>query len=263
MTRSLIAAQSGWGKSFFALAYVVNNLADYDAAVILDYKDEFRGIAEEGMADWLIGGPAERDAGREWWDQALRESDALVVCRHSSMAPEDWRALAATAIEAAREYDGKTLTWAEEAHFIAPQRGSYPEVIRGLATTGRGELAHSVWSTQRFAEIDKTVATQADERILGGFDGDNIDRVSSVVSGYPADIHDPQANVPAERVPDALVADDGHTTVRQFEDDAGKTIGSEWIYSTQSGDRRRVDTRGLDAGVPHYSPDDDGMDLPT
>lgn len=83
------------------------------------------------------------------------------------------------------------------------------------------------------------------------------------MSGYPADIHNPHGDISPARVPDDLLANDEHATLRQLEDDDGNTVGSEWIYSTQQGDRRRFDTRGLDPGVPHYSPDDDGLNLPT
>jgi hypothetical protein len=115
-----------------------------------------------------------------------------------------------------------------------------------------------VWITQRLSLLDKTVVTQASERLLGGFEGDEIDRVREAVSGYPADIHDPQASIAA---PDDLKADDGHDPLRLFQDAQERTIGSEWIHSTQTGDRRRIDTRGMTLDSTHYSPQGEPIEI--
>jgi DNA helicase HerA-like ATPase len=131
-----------------------------------------------------------------------------------------------------------------------------------MATTGRGEQVSYVVVTQRLSEIDKTVSTQMQSRLLGGFDGDDIDRVSSIVSGYPADLHDPQAD--PRGAPDALRPPDrdAPASVQRHTDSAGHTIGSEWIFSNNAGARSRRDTRGVELDAPHYSPEGAALDIP-
>lgn len=259
MTRLLIAAQSGWGKSFLTQLVLEQNLPDLDHALILDFKDEYRGLAEAGMANHLIGGPAERDWGVEEWTHVLKQGP-LIVARHQ-LQPEGWRELAKTAILAARRLNTTVLVVIDESHFAAPQQGAYPDAIEGLATTGRGERTPSMWITQRLSLLDKTPTSLVDTLLLGGFGADDIGRVSDVVEGYPAELHNPQAN--PNGVPDDVLADDGTAALRKFADDQGRTIGSEWIYSDDTGERKRLDTRGLDLDTSHYSPRSADIELPT
>ncbi|MFU1780712.1 hypothetical protein ACM16X_04960 [Haloarcula japonica] len=46
----LLAAQSGWGKSFKAQHVMEENIPEYDHVVVLDFKDEYRGLAKAGLA---------------------------------------------------------------------------------------------------------------------------------------------------------------------------------------------------------------------
>jgi len=260
MTRLLLAAQSGWGKSYLAQYITENNVESYDSAVILDYKDEYRGLAEPGSGPevtHLIAGPDELAYSARDWHDILDGNPPLVLARHR-LTDSQWRELSAAVIKGARMLTGSCLVVVEEAHFVAPQDQGYPEVIDGLATTGRGERVSSAWVTQRLSLLDKTPVTQSDANLLGGFDGDEISRVQDAVSGYPADLHDPQAGVPA---PDDLRADDGADALRMFEDDAGNTVGSEWIYSDSSGERRRIDTRGMTVETTHYSPQGEPIEI--
>lgn len=77
----------------------------------------------------------------------------------------------------------------DEAHSIAPQQGAYPDPIKGLATTGRGEGNSAMWITQRPAEIDKTVLESSTARFVGGFtDRNDLDQFGDIVE-HPADVH--------------------------------------------------------------------------
>lgn len=59
-------------------------------------------------------------------------------------------------------------------------------------------------------------------------------------------------------LPSELHADGESNSVRKFTED-GKTVGSEWIYSDDTGTRERRDTRDLQMTAPHYGAQ--GMDL--
>ncbi|MEA5406383.1 hypothetical protein VB773_01470 [Haloarculaceae archaeon H-GB2-1] len=45
----LFAAQSGWGKSYHAQAWMESNARAYDALVVLDFCGEYRGWSRK---DW-------------------------------------------------------------------------------------------------------------------------------------------------------------------------------------------------------------------
>jgi len=260
MTRLLLAAQSGWGKSYLAQIITEHNAENYDSAVVLDYKDEFRGICEPGAgpdAVHLIAGPDELAYSARDWHDILKANPPVVLARHR-LTDSQWRELSAKVIKGARMLSGSCLVVIDEAHFVAPQAEGYAEEIDGLATTGRGERVSSAWITQRLSLLDKTPVTQSDVNLLGGFDGDEINRVRDAVSGYPPDLHNPQSNVTA---PDDLRADDGADALRKFEDDVGNTVGSEWIYSDSSGERRRIDTRGMTVETTHYSPQGEPIEI--
>lgn len=261
MTRLLIAAQSGWGKSYLLQFILERNLPSLNHALILDFKDEYRGLCEAGLANWHVAGPPEAEWSAETWTDAI-DDGPLVVVRREDIDPEGWRQIATGAILAARRLDAPCLVAIDEAHFVAPQNKGYPEAIDGLATTGRGESTPSMWVTQRLSLLDKTPTSLVDAHLLGGFGSDDIDRVGEVVEGYPKEVHNPLADVAPGRVPDDVLADDGHAPVRKFEDDDGRLVGSEWIKGDDTGDRARLDTRGLELETTHYSPQSTDIDLP-
>lgn len=259
MTNLLLAAKSGWGKSWHAQAWLEANLPEYDHAVILDFKDEYRGLVKEGLARYYIAGPREKSWRRANWQTLLAENKRVVLSRHDLDA-EEWRDLAAHVVDAARNLDGSVLVAIDEAHFVAPQRGKLPSSIKGLATTGRGEGASSLWVTQRLAEMDETVIAQMMARILGGFESDaDLAKVERVAE-YPVDVHNPQVSR-VSGLPDALAADAGPVPLRKFEAD-GQTVGSEWVYSDDSGDRERMDTRDVEMRSTHYGAEGESLRRP-
>jgi len=258
----LVAAQSGWGKGYFTQGLCESNVPQYDTAVVMDYADEYRGLVEAGYASWHIGGPVEREWSPRAWSRFLDANPRVVLARHDGLPAAEWQDLAASVAEAIRSRQGSVLFVLDEAHFVTPQGSGFPEVLKELATTGRGEQVSYVVISQRLSEVEKTVTTQMQSRLLGGFDGDDISRVADVIDGYPAALHNPQAD--PGRVPDELrPADRDHpTSVQRHTDAAGHTIGSEWIYSDNSGARARRDTRGLDLDAPHYSPEGADLEIP-
>jgi hypothetical protein len=254
MTRALLAAQSGWGKSWLTQWWTEDNLPRFDYLVVLDYKDEYRGLAKAGLAKWAGVGTHEAGLSASAWRGFLESNPKVLLAR--SVRDDQWREVCGAVARAARSLDGDALVVVDEAHFVAQQRGGYPDAVKGLATTGRGEGVASVWVTQRLSEIDETVIAQCDTRMLGGFGSDaDLKKISGVI-GYPTDVHDPSK----QRIPSlssSLEADDGPIPVRNFE-----RPGSEWIYSTTSGDARRVNSQDLEMSSTHYGPEGTSLSVP-
>ena len=256
----LIAAESGWGKSWYSQAWIEENIPEYDRSLILDFKDEYRGLVKADLARHWIAGPAERD---EWdvgtWRSVLEDNPRLVVARYDALEEEGWRELCAAAIAAARRADGSALVAVDEAHFVAPQRGAYPAPIKGLATTGRGEGVASLWISQRLAELDETVVAQCQGRVLGGFGSNqDLDKIAPVCP-YPVDLHDPREDT-VHGVPEDLGGPET-PPVRKFDGEDG-IDGSEWIYSDTSGERWRIDTQEIDLESTHYGKPGNPLRMP-
>jgi len=258
MTRALLAGQSGWGKSWMCQWWTEDNLADFDGLVVLDYKDEYRGLAKADLALWAGVGAREASMSASAWRSFLTENTHVLLAR--GVRDDHWRECCGAVARAARSLDGDVLVVVDEAHFVAPQGPAYPDEIRGLATTGRGEGVASVWVTQRLSEIDETVISQCDTRMLGGFTSDADLSKIGAITDYPSDIHNPQIGQ-VTHLPADLEADDGPVPVRHFEEN-GHTVGSEWIYSTTAGETRRVDSRHLSMSSTHYGPEGTSLSVP-
>lgn len=64
------------------------------------------------------------------------------------------------------------------------------------------------------------------------------------------------------RSPDGLATDDGEAvSVRKWTDGTGHPVGSEWIYSDDSGTQERRDTRRLSMESQHVGAE--GIDIET
>lgn len=258
MTRALLGGQSGWGKSWLCQWWTEDNLPRFDYLVMLDYKDEYRGFPKAGLAKWAGVGQQEVSLSAAAWREFIEKNERVVLAR--AVREDQWREVCGKVARAARSLDGDVLVVIDEAHFVAPQGPAYPDEIKGLATTGRGEGVSSEWVTQRPAEIDETIISQCDVRLLGSFTGSDLDKVKSIVD-YPSDVHKPGGKRVGS-LPDSLTADGEPISLRDFEDENGHTIGSEWIYSTTSGDRRRIDSRNLTMDTTHFSPEGTSLSVP-
>lgn len=247
----LVGAQSGWGKSWKAQHVMEVNAPSYARLLVLDFKDEYRGLPKADLAAWWIAGPKERELSRSAWKALLDDNPKVVLARHNGIDVEEWRDLANRAVAAARSL-GDVLVVLDEAHFLAPQRGSTPDAIKGLATTGRGEGASSIWITQRLSEAEETVISQCQARLLGGFESSaDLAKIERIVE-YPVEVHNPGVSeVP--RLPDDLEPPDrDRPESLQRHVESGSTVGSEWIYSANTGARERRDTRETEMQSTHY-----------
>lgn len=247
----LFAAQSGWGKGWTCQAYTETNTEEYDHVAVLDYKDEYRGLVKAGFAKHWIAGPKERGWTADAWRSLLESNPKVVIARHG-LTEDHWSEVCAKIAKAARSLAGanSVLVVVDEAHFVAPQGGKLDPALKGLATTGRGENCSSMWVTQRLQELHETVIAQCQSRMLGGFQSDRDLRKIDVE--YPREVHRPGASE-LPYLPDALHAPDaGPVPLRKFEDDHGDTVGSEWIYSDDSGTLERIDTRQVRMESTHY-----------
>lgn len=256
MSRALVAGKSGWGKSWLTQWWVEDNIPNHDLLVMMDYKDEYRGIVKADLAGWAAVTERELSMSVADWRRFIEQNKRLVLAR--SVTDEQWRTVAAKISRAMRESDKTGLLVLDEAHFIAPQRMGYPDAIRGAATTGRGEGLSTMWVSQRLSELDETPIAQSDVRLIGGLTSDSdLSKVGSAVD-YNEQVHNPlQQSV---RVPNDIDRDG--QPLQKFTNDDGQTIGSEWIHSDDSGEMRRVDSRSLSMDSTHYSPDGNTLTTP-
>ncbi|MBX0322473.1 ATP-binding protein [Halomicroarcula sp. F13] len=235
-----------------------SNADAYESLTVLDYCGEYRGLVKAGLASHWIVGPAEKDLSADQWRHILVSNPHVVLERHSVLTADEWRVVCARVAAAARTIDRDELIVVDEAHFVAPQKEKTPKPIKEIATTGRGDGTSSMWISQRLAELEKTITTQCQARVLGGFRGGDV---GAVDLEYPEDLHNPATDVPASRLPDALLPTDRKTptTLQLHKDDDGNTVGSEWVYSDNSGEVRRINTANVTMHSTHYG--SEGNDL--
>jgi len=252
MSRELIAAQSGFGKSYVSQYRVETNVENFDYLAVCDYCDEYRGLAKAEIAQWMGVGNREAALDVDGWAALLEDNERLVLARAVDAAT--WREdVVATIAQAARALDGDVLIVVDESHFVARMRKSTPKNVEELATTGRGQGISSIWITQRLAKLDATVSSQCDRKMLGGFTSTNdIDRIGNIVD-YPAEVHNPQLSASkVPRLPDGL----GDGPLQET------NPGAEWIYSTRSGEYRRVDSSEFSMRSTHYGPEGSSLSIP-
>ncbi|MWG32967.1 hypothetical protein [Halomarina oriensis] len=189
-----VLAASGHGKSWVTQALIEKNRPNYEYGLILDFKDEFRGLVSKqhgpGLAKHWIAGERELEHFTpDHYDELLRRNKWVVLAKHSRIDDnEDWRSIAADAITAARRR-GDVLVVLDEAHRLAPQDCGYPDAISGLATTGRGEVVSSISATQRPASFDNDFLGNQTARFIGGFTYPaDINAFKQAVE-YPVDVH--------------------------------------------------------------------------
>jgi hypothetical protein len=255
--RTLIAAKSGWGKSYIAQAYLEKNIRDFHRTVILDFKDEFRGLVKSDLANYVAVGDQEAGISVDGWREVIENNESIIVCR-ADLDPDQWREVATTIATAARRVEGRVLIGVDEAHFVAPQDVKLSQPIKLLATTGRGKVS-SIWITQRLQEIDEAILSQNNANLLGGF-GSDRDRGKLDVE-YPVEVHNPEAdsvpNLPAE----LHHPEDGPVPLQKTEKN-GVVRSSEWIYSNDDGKMERLNSASIDMTAEHYGGSDQKLRHP-
>lgn len=252
----LIAAMSGWGKSYLAHAKTERNLPRTDYFVALDYDDEYRGLVEHfSQVKWFPVGPRERSKSAQWWLGFLRQNPKVVLPRYM-LSDSEWREVSGEIAQAVRyvhEVESPTpmtLILIDEAHAVAPQKQKYPESIGKLAVAGRGENVSTIWVTQRLAMLDKDIVSQCHAQYIGGWIDPND--LNAISVEYPTDVHNPKKEIvtglPNELKPEGQ----GSIPVRQFTE-GDNLIGSEWIFSDERGTMKREDSRLVQMDSTHYA----------
>jgi len=261
-----LLAKSGWGKSWMTQALLERNIPEYQATVVMDMKDEYRGLVKAGLLNHLIVGPHEAQWSVQEWVDVLERNPKVVLAKLDTMGLDTWLEVCNRVAGAVRTLQRTQFVVIEEAHFVAPQTGAIPPEIEHLATTGRGEGTSTVVVSQRPAKVDETVLAQCMFRLIGGFESDRDLKKVEGITEYPVDLHNPQAGevsgVPEELQPDDAGAGGLAPSLRKFENDQGNTIGSEWVYSDDSGNRKRVDSRYRRMESTHHGQDGKDVLLP-
>lgn len=250
----LEVAQSGHGKSWLMQALLEENItsSEYDGSVIFDFKDEFVGLAYENLARHYIVGEIEAEWSQQRWLEFLSANPYVILARVEDMPEQDWRELVGDVVRSVRSMQRPTLLGIDEAHFVAPQKTKIPDPVKGLATTGRGEQVSVIWTTQQLQRLDETVIGQSTDVIAGGFRSKRDRKKLADGIEYTEDAHK-QGGVRIPDLPEALHApDDGAISVRKFTDSAGNVVGSEWLYSNEHGEMRRIDTREMSMRSTHH-----------
>lgn len=246
-----IGAQTNWGKSYACQYYAEQNLEEFDGVVLMDYKDEYAGLVEAFDVRRLTIPDGAENISPETWQRKLQEHSRVQLARAGATA-EQWRDAMAAVVEALAELDGTWFVVIDEAHKLAPQSQA-PEAFVTLATTWHGEGMGVMWVTQRFSELEETVLAECTASLLGGFRSVNDLRKIEAVE-YLEEVHLSTGGRVGRQLPDELLVDGEPLRLRRFENDAGETIGSEWIYS-DTGSLRRVDSREWSLASTHYGSD--------
>lgn len=251
-----IVAQSGWGKSHTAQEKAEMNLPRADFGVVLDRDDEYRGLVLGGFARWAVAGPDELSMTVEDWVRVIRRNKKIVLASYH-LDGEQWRSVVAKVGMATRrlyeqiQQKVKLFLLIDEAHEVAPQDKGFPDPIAKIATMGRGEGVSTIWVTQRPAQVDKEVLGQCTAQYAGGFaEKNDLDAIS--ISTYPVEVHDWRV----ERVPglpgEICTSEGEPLSLRKFVDEQGEVVGSEWIYSDDTGELWRETRDGSRMTTTHY-----------
>ena len=255
--RQLIAAQSGWGKSYVGQATIEDNLDDVEYTAILDYKDEFRGLVKSRLASYVAVGDKEAALSPEAWAEVFRRNPTVVLAR--AVDQGTWKQVVARVAKAMRLLEGQSLVVIDEAHSVADQQSKLLEAIKLLATTGRGGVS-SIWITQRLQELHNTIISQTNASLFGGFK-DSSDR-GRLGTEYNEEVHNPLAKGPIRDLPESLHhSEDGPVPLQKREEN-GQVVMSEWIYSDDSGAMVRKNSAKIDMQSPHYGGTDHELKQP-
>jgi hypothetical protein len=250
----LLAAKSGYGKSWNSQKWLEVNLPEVDYAVVCDYKDEYRGLVEADLASWYVAGPNEVGHSPAHWQAIIESGEKVIVARYR-IDGEDWRQVVGNIAAACRRiYEdnptAETLLAVDEAHIAAPQKGKVPEPTIKATTTGRGEGLSTLWVTQRLAKLEETIISQQDTTLLGGFKSDAD--LSKISTDYPAAVHDLRTSAArCPPLPEELQVDGENIPLRIWRED-GAIIGNEWVRADDAGVIERIDTRRIDLQTTHY-----------
>lgn len=174
-SRLLIQAASGGGKSW-TLRRLLEQTAPHVQQIILDPEGEFDSLADH--YPYLVFGseeghlPFSPDRGRAL-AQELLKSRASAVIDLSDFDPEDRDEFVAEFVRGlmsvTSEHWHHVLVVIDEAHLFAPQhdKSAAKKPIIDLAGRGRKRGLCPVLATQRLSKLNKSVAAELHNRMIG------------------------------------------------------------------------------------------------
>lgn len=244
-------AMTGWGKTWTAQAYTEQNRTEFEGLVLVDYKDEFRGLVEAFDVKRLTVPAGAENVSVASWRRLLDDHPRVQLAR-AGATTEQFREAMANVVRALAQLDRTCFVVLDEAHKLAPQHQA-PEPFTTLATTWHGDGLGVVYITQRFAELEETILAECQAALLGGFQSvRDLEKIEAVE--YPVEVHQAQNTRVDRSLPESLLIDGEALALRQHVDEAGNTVGSEWIY-IDAQDLRRIDTRDWSLQSTHYGSD--------
>lgn len=179
--RIFITGQSGSGKSYLAKV-IVEELADLKLPiVIIDPEGEY-GAFSDNYSTIIVGG-GYADLSLDSFNMEIAEKILnylyspdfqMIIFDTSEKFTSEQSKIHSVILEAvfnqATVKKNPTVLVTEEAHIIAPQTGGSSrslDLAIDIAKRGRKRGLHSIWVTQRPADVNKQVISQCNIRFFG------------------------------------------------------------------------------------------------
>lgn len=176
-TRLLVQASSGGGKSWCLRRLAEEAFGHHIPHVIIDPEGEFSTLRER--FDFLIVGKGGDTAASirtaPLLARRILESGISAVCDIFELSPPDrarWVAAFLGALDTApKELWRDLIVTVDEAHMFAPEKGKGEsvalEAVMALATRGRKRGYCAVLATQRLGKLNKDVAAELQNVLIG------------------------------------------------------------------------------------------------
>jgi hypothetical protein len=174
-TRLVLPANSGAGKSW-AIRKMVEETYGQAQIIIIDVEGEFRTLREK--YDFIIAGKNDSDvsidpAHAKALCHKVLEEDVDIICDLYDLAPHDrvrWvKNFCEALLDAPKKFWHPALIFLDEAHKFAPEKDSAESAsaVINLASQGRKRGFCLVAATQRLAKLDKDVAAECQNKLIG------------------------------------------------------------------------------------------------
>lgn len=172
--RLLIQAGSGGGKSYCIRKFCEAAFGRVPI-ILIDREGEFASLRE--TFDFVLAGregdtPATVETAAELARTVL-ETSANIICNLSDLTPEQQTAWVAAFVgemmNASEELWKDFIVIIDEAHLFCPQKGKVASkgAVTALATLGRKRGFCAVLATQRISKLDKDVAAELHNVLIG------------------------------------------------------------------------------------------------
>lgn len=171
-SRLLITATSGSGKSW-SLRRLIEQASQHVHLLILDPEGEFASLKDKLKISHLKAESAQDVARAGVLAIRLMASKESAVLDISNLNPESRvqfvKRFVQSLVEVKEELRHPVMVVIDEAQLFAPQGAAVESsaAIKDLLTRGRKRGQFAVLATQRLSNIDKTVAAQCDNVMIG------------------------------------------------------------------------------------------------